>query len=218
MAELEAAMPDFVVEQVTTRYASFNNEATWNMVDRIEAELVWTGGREEYRNVRLNGRPIQGGPESTGAWSTGEFLTTAADILSPATRTGSVRLGRETVQGQPAVVFEFSIRAEDSHWTPAAPTGERLKPAQKGRLWIDEQSGRLLRIEQRAVFIPPSFPLDKAECTVEFAPVQVAGASLPMPVRAETRGCERGAVKCSKNEIVFRNYRRFRAESTVVFK
>ncbi len=132
MAELEAAMPDFVVEQVTTRYASFNNEATWNMVDRIEAELVWTGGREEYRNVRLNGRPIQGGPESTGAWSTGEFLTTAADILSPATRTGSVRLGRETVQGQPAVVFEFSIRAEDSHWTPAAPHGRTAEAGAEG--------------------------------------------------------------------------------------
>jgi hypothetical protein len=218
IAEMEAAMPDFVVDQVTTRYASFNNEASWNLVDRIEAELVWTGTREEYRNVRLNGRPIQGGPESTGAWSTGEFLTTAADILSPATRTGFVRLGRETVQGRPAAVFEFSIRGENSHWTLAAPTGERLKPAQKGRIWIDEQSGRVLRIEQRAVSIPSSFPLDKAECTVEFAPAAVAGATLLMPARAETRGCERGTVNCSKNEIVFRNYRRFQAESTVVFK
>lgn len=218
LAEMEAAMPDFLVDQVTTRYASFNNEATWNLVDRIEAELAWTGGKEEYRNVRLNGRPLKGGPESSGSWSTGEFLTTAADILSPATRAAFVRLGPEKVQGRAAVLFEFSIRSEDSHWTLAAPSGERLQPAQKGRIWIDEQTGRVLRIEQRAVSIPVSFPMDKAECTVEFAPVVVAGASLLMPVRAETRGCERGTVNCSKNEIIFRNYRRFQAESTIVFK
>ncbi|MCS7044041.1 MAG: hypothetical protein NZR01_14740 [Bryobacteraceae bacterium] len=218
LAEMEAAMPDFLVDQVTTRYASFNNEASWNLVDRIEAELAWVGGKEEYRNVRLNGKPLPGGPETTGAWSTGEFLTTAADILSPATRAAFVRLGRETVSGRPAVLFEFSIRPEDSHWTLVAPSGERLKPAQKGRLWIDEQTGRVLRIEQRAVSLPVSFPQDKAECTVEFAPVNIGGASLLMPARAETRGCERGTVNCSKNEIVFRNYRRFRAESTIVFK
>jgi len=218
MAEMEAAMPDFLVEQVTTRYVSFNNEASWNRLDVMEAELAWSGGKEEYRNVRLNGRPMQGNPETTGAWSTGEFLTTAADILSPATRTSFVRLGRETAGGRPAVVFEFSIRPENSHWVLVAPSGERLKPAQKGRLWIDEQTGRLLRIEQRAVSIPASFPQDKAECTVEFAPVAIAGANLLMPARAETRGCERGTVNCSRNEIVFRNYRRFQAESTLVFK
>lgn len=95
LAEMEAAMPDFLAEQVTTRYASFNNEASWNRIDILEAELAWSGGKEQYRNVRLNGRPVQGGPETTGTWSTGEFLTTAADILSPATRAAFVRLGTE---------------------------------------------------------------------------------------------------------------------------
>jgi hypothetical protein len=218
IAAMEASMPDFLVEQVTTRYVSFNNEASWNRVDVLEAELAWSGGKEEYRNVRLNGRPLQGNPESSGAWSTGEFLTTAADILDPATRASFVRLGAETVAGRPAVLYEFSIRPENSHWTLVAPSGERLKPAQKGRLWIDRETHRVLRLEQRAVSIPSTFPQDKAECTVEFAPVALDGVPLLLPARAETRGCERGTVNCSKNEIVFRNYRRFRAESTVIFR
>ncbi len=217
-AGMEAAMPDFLAEQVTTRYVSFNNEASWNRVDVVEAELAWSGGREQYRNVRLNGRPVQGSPESTGAWSTGEFLTTAADILSPSTRASFVRLGSEKIGGRAAAVYEFAIRAENSHWVLVSPEGERLQPAQKGQLWIDEQTYRVLRIEQRAVSIPASFPQDKAECTVEFGPVTIGGASLLMPVRAETRGCVRGTVQCSKNEIVWRNYRKFGAESTIVFK
>lgn len=218
LAEMEAAMPDFVVDQVVTRWASFNNEASWNRIDVIEAEVAWSGGKEEYRNVRLNGRPLQGGPETTGTWSTGEFLTTASDILNPATRAAFVRLGGETVGGRRAVLFEFSIRPEHSHWVLVSPAGERLKPAQKGRIWIDEETHRVLRIEQRAVSIPSSFPQDKAECTVEMGAVQIGGAPLLLPVRAETRGCERGTVNCSKNEIVFRSYRRFRTESTIVFK
>ncbi len=218
MAEMEAAMPDFLAEQVTARYVSFNNEASWNRLDVVEAEIAWSGGKEQYRNVRLNGRPVQGGPETTGTWSTGEFLTTAADILSPATRAAFVRLGTEKAGGRQAVVFEFSIRAENSHWVLVSPEGERLRPAQKGRIWIDEDTHRVLRIEQRAVSIPASFPQDKAECLVEFGPVAIGAAPLLMPVRAETRGCMRGTVQCSKNEIVWRNYRKFGAESTVVFK
>lgn len=218
LAEMEAAMPDFIVDQVVTRWASFNNEASWNRIDVIEAEVAWSAGKEEYRNVRLNGRPLQGGPETTGAWSTGEFLTTASDILSPATRAAFVRLGGETVGGRRAVLFEFAIRPEHSHWVLVSPAGERLKPAQKGRIWIDEETHRVLRIEQRAVSIPSSLPQDKAECTVEMGAVQIGGAPLLLPVRAETRGCERGTVNCSKNEIVFRNYRKFGAESSVIFK
>jgi hypothetical protein len=218
LAEMEAAMPDFLAEQVTTRYASFNNEASWNRIDVLEAELAWRGGKEEYRNVRLNGRPVQGGPETTGTSSTGEFLTTAADILSPGSRASFVRLEREKVGGRAAVVFEFAIRSENSHWVLVSPEGERLRPAQKGQIWIDEETYRVLRIEQRAVSIPAAFPQDKAECTVEFAPVQIGAAALVMPVRAETRGCQRGTVQCSKNEILWRNYRKFGAESTVVFK
>jgi len=218
VAQMEAEMPDFLVDQVTTRYASFNNEASWNRIDVIEAELAWSGGKEEYRNVRVNGQPARGGPETTGSWSTGEFLTTAADILSPSTRASFVRLGREKAGGRQAVHFEFSIRPENSHWTLVTPSGERLKPAQKGSIWIDEETYRVLRIEQRAVSIPSSFPQDKAECTVEFGPVALGGAELLLPVRAEVRGCERGTVNCSKNETVFRNYRRFRADSTIVFK
>lgn len=218
LAEMEAAMPDFLAEQVTTRYVSFNNEASWNRIDILEAELAWSGGKEQYRNVRLNGRPVQGGPETTGTWSTGEFLTTAADILSPATRAAFVRLGTEKTGGRQAVVFEFAIRTENSHWVLVSPEGERLRPAQKGQIWIDQETHRVLRIEQRAVSIPASFPQDKAECVVEFGQVVIGAAPLVMPVRAETRGCVRGTVQCSKNEIVWRNYRKFGAESTVVFK
>lgn len=218
VAEMESAMPDFLAEQVTTRFVSFNNEATWNRIDVVEVELAWSGGKEQYRNVRLNGRPAQGGPETTGTWTTGEFLTTAADILSPATRAAFVRLGSEKAGGRAAAVFEYAIRSENSHWVLVSPEGERLRPAQKGRIWIDEETGRVLRVEQRAVSIPASFAQDKAECTVEFGPVTIGAASLLMPVRAETRGCVRGTVHCSKNEIVFRNYRKFGAESTVVFK
>lgn len=218
VAEMEAAMPDFLAEQVTTRFASFNNEASWTRVDVVEAELAWAGGKEHYRNVRLNGRPVQGGPETTGSWSTGEFLTTAADILSPAARASFVRLGRERAGGRQAAVFEFAIRAENSHWVLVSPEGQRLRPAQKGRIWIDEETHRVLRIEQRAVSIPASFPQDKAECVVEFGPVTIGADSLLMPMRAETRGCIRGTVQCSRNEIVWRNYRKFGAESTVIFR
>lgn len=91
-----------------------------------------------------------------------------------------VRPGPEQIRGRAAVLFGCSIRPEHSHGTRVAPLGEQLQPAQKGRPWIDVQTGGVLRIERRAVSIPVSFPRDKAERLAEFAPVALAGAGLAM--------------------------------------
>lgn len=47
LAKVEAAMRDFFLDQATKRCTSFHDKACWNLVDRIEAWLAWTGGKEE---------------------------------------------------------------------------------------------------------------------------------------------------------------------------
>jgi hypothetical protein len=212
-----AALPDYLVEQVTTRFSSFNNEASWNAVDVVTAEVASVRGKEEYRNIRVNGQPSTQPPEKSGTWTTGEFAVTLQDLFSPATAAAFHNAGEDRVGSRRARVYDFSVAPENSHWVLVSEDGRQLRPAYKGRIWIDSETKRVLRIEQRAVSIPNTFPQDKAECALEYGFVNIDEARVLLPARAESRGCRRGTVNCSKNVTEFKNYRKFGAESSIKF-
>src|SRR5438876_4928171 len=52
--------------------------------------ISYVDGKEDYRNFRIDGKPIDQ-PEHSGTWSTGEFSTTLEDIL----RSEERRVGKE---------------------------------------------------------------------------------------------------------------------------
>ena len=47
--------------------------------------------------------------------------------------------------------------------------GRQYKPAYRGRIWIDKDTRRVLRIEQQALGLPRDFAYDKAESIVDTA-------------------------------------------------
>ena len=75
-----ADLPDFLVQQETTRY--HGRQDSWQKIDVVTADVACVNGREQYRNVAVNGIPSQRPIESTGAWSTGEFVTTLQNLFS----------------------------------------------------------------------------------------------------------------------------------------
>jgi len=79
-----AGLPNFLVEQATTRYQG-SGGSSWRAIDVVTADVASVNGKEDYRNIRINGRPTSGKVEDTGSWSTGEFTVTLEDILSYAT-------------------------------------------------------------------------------------------------------------------------------------
>src|ERR1039458_3861394 len=53
-----ASLPDYLVQQVTTRYFATGFPTHWQEIDVVTAELAYVGGKEDYRNVQVNGRPV----------------------------------------------------------------------------------------------------------------------------------------------------------------
>lgn len=209
-------LPDYLVEQVTTRSSSFNNEASWQTIDVVTAEVAVVKGKEEYRNVRINGRPADVAIEKTGAWSTGEFALTLEDVMSPVTAARFVKSSDDRVNGRIAYTYDYGVTAENSHWILVSEDRRtRHQTAYQGKIWIDKETRRILKIEQRAVQIPSNISQDKAETTVEYGFVRIDGGAYLLPVRGVTTGCRRGTVNCTMNQIEFKNYRRFSANSSI---
>ena len=51
-----AELPNFLVQQLTTRYQSSSLPVNWRAIDTVTADVACVDGNT-YRNVAINGRP-----------------------------------------------------------------------------------------------------------------------------------------------------------------
>lgn len=208
-------LPNFVCDEIVQRYESKTLKPDWKYQDRIDVELLYLDKREEYRNVRRNGKPLKkGSPEATGAWSTGEFGTFLVDIFSDNTRAKFKYRGESDGAGLKAKIYDFSIEQPNSHWEIRYSTS--VFPAYRGSVWIHPESGRSLRLEMDANAFPSTFEIDKVETIIEYDWVTLSGKKFLLPVKSASLSCYRDTFNCAKNEIEFRNYRKFEVESQVL--
>ena len=111
----------------------------------LRPELAYVDGKEEYHDFQIDGRSMNR-PEANGSWSTAEFGTTLADVLSVATN-ASFQRRREERGASLAVIDDIAVAQPNSHWTLVTPDQRRYRTAYEGAIWIDKQTRRVLRIE-----------------------------------------------------------------------
>lgn len=210
-------LPNYVCQEVTTRYVSETRQPNWRPIDVVSAELVYESGKESYRNLTVNGKPLKKAPEETGAWSTGEFGTILRNLFDPGTDADFRYMEDDTIERQAASVYKFDVERLRSSWKIWVP-GQYILPAYKGSIWIDKQSANVLRIEMQAQEIPEEFPRIAVESAVDFDYITLGTPEkFLLPVHAEVLSCARGSNECERNVIEFRNYHKFAGESTIKF-
>ena len=214
---LTKGLPNFIVQQNTTRYYSNAFPAQWHVLDVVSAEVVSVDGKEEYRNFQVNGKPTSRPPEKSGAWSTGEFQTTLDNLLNPYTQAAFRKSTDDTLHGRASYTYTFRVKQENSEWDIIAPNGSKATPSFTGTVWIDKETRNVMRIEEESGPMPADFPFDKAESVVEYNFIPIEGKTYPLPAHSEVLTCQRGSSACTKNEINFQNYRKFSADSSITF-
>jgi hypothetical protein len=216
--EFTETLPNYVCQEMMNRSQSESQPANWRPIDVVSMEVVYENGKENYRNLALNGKPTSKPiSELGGAYSTGEFGTVLIDLFSPATAAEFHRRGESRISGVLAKLYDFNVRRENSHWDLHFGS-QTYSPAYSGSVWIDPANARVLRIEMEAQSLPKDFPADHVESATEYSYVRLGDAKqYLLPVHAETLSCQRGTPYCSKNAIDFRNYHKYTGESTVEF-
>jgi hypothetical protein len=210
-------LPNYVCQEVTTRYASETRVPSWNVIDVVTAEVVYESGKESYRNLTINGKPTKKPPEESGAWSTGEFGTILANLFSPGADAAFKYAQDDTIAHIPASVYDFQVTRPRSSWKIWVP-GQYILPAYKGSVWIDKETAHALRIEMQAKEIPEEFPRISVETAVDFEYITLGTPEkFLLPVHAEVLSCARGSNECDRNVIEFRNYHKFTGESVIKF-
>jgi hypothetical protein len=210
-------LPDYVCQEQMARFASTTHVVDWRPLDIVSAELVYEKGRERYGKLAINGKPTKKTIEELpGAWSTGEFGTVLVDLLSPGTAADFRYRRMSKSGGREAFMFDFEVDHDHSHWHIHAPS-QSILPPYKGAIWIDKETGRVLRIEMQANRMPQEFPYDKVESATDYEFTRIGEGQFLLPVHSETLMCERGTNICSRNTIDFRNYHKYAGEATIIF-
>ena len=212
------SLPNYECKEQMARYQSDSNPPSWRAIDIVSASVVYENGKEDYRNLAINGKALNKKmDELDGAWSTGEFGTVLIDLFSPATAADFRPKGSSRAGGIDAKLYDFDVSHEHSHWDVHV-AGQTYSPAYRGSVWIDPQNARVLRIEMQAYGFPSAFPMDHVEMATDYEYVRLGDAKqYLLPVHSESLSCQRGSSLCSRNAIDFRNYHKYTGESTIKF-
>lgn len=220
-------MPDFVVKQLIQRSYAYAGTGTFRNSDRLIVGVSYRStGEEEYKVLSINGA-IQNNPESKktyesvgGTSSTGEFVTVLATIFKPESDTTFEAIDSDVVRGRKTITYDFTVEKEKARQTITCTgiTAQSAITGIKGRIWIDRENYRVMRIESEATDIPAAFPCTAARRNIEYDWTTILDEKHLLPILSDVRLTFRDKNRLleSRNLIHFREYQKFGTEVKIV--
>ncbi|HEX3684362.1 MAG TPA: hypothetical protein VHU83_17640 [Bryobacteraceae bacterium] len=211
-------LPNYVCDQLTTRYIQRSRSSGWEPLDVLTAKVVYEDGHEDYRDITVGGKKTNKSMmELGGTTSTGEFASTMHSLFSQQTNAEFKLYESTSVDGSAAAIYDFKVMLRRSDWLIKVG-GQELLPAYSGSVWIDKSTGEVRRVEMQADNVPKDFPFDSIQMAVDYDKVHLGTSEFLLPVHSENLACQRGSPICTKNTIDFRDYHKYTGESTIEFK
>jgi hypothetical protein len=220
-------MPDFVVKQLIQRSAAYAGTNNFRNLDRLVVAVSYRAeGKEEYKVLSVNG-VLQNNPQSKSSYeetggtsSTGEFVTVLAKIFKPDSETKFEIADTDLIRGRRTLVFYYSIERDKARqaliaggaYTDTTITG------MKGKIWIDRENFRVLKIESEATEIPEAFPIRSAKRVIDYDWVIISDEKFLLPSLSDVRLTFRESKNIfeSRNVIRFKEYQKYGSEVKIL--
>jgi hypothetical protein len=212
-------LPNFVVNQVVTRYAEHSASKNWQLQDKLEIELTYQSDKgEQFKVLTIDGKPTTSTYDSLGgSTSTGEFGSVLAALFLPKSNADFKEVKHDSVHSRDTVVYDFKVkRVNSSSRITDKTSGKSVIAGYSGTVWIDTETKRVLRIEESNDEIPAGFPITLSENAVDYDWVTISGERYLLPVHAELLLGSDADRYYSKNVIEFRNYHKFEGDVKII--
>jgi len=220
-------MPDFVVKQQIQRSAAYAGTGNFQNLDRLVVAVSYrSSGEENYKVLTVNGI-LQNNPESKqsyeevgGTSSTGEFVTMLATIFKPESESKFEVVDTDMIRGSRAVVYDFSVTKDRAKQliTAVGYSTDSTITGIKGRMWVDRDKARVLRIESEATDIPDTFPVRTAKRVIDYDWVKIVDEKYLLPLLSDVRLTmrEKSKVFETRNLIKFKDYQKYGSEVRIL--
>jgi len=220
-------MPDFLVKQNITRYVAYGNTRNWQPDDRMTVAVSYRqNAGEQYKLLSVNGMaPSEEARESStygdklgGTTSSGEYVSILSELFKPQTQAEFQMVDTDTLRGRRTIIYEYVVKRELSRQMIKWAGSRTVVVGFRGRVWIDRETNRVLRLEDISTEIPGDFPVTAASSTIDYDWVSINESQHLLPLRAVVELTARVGSQTiqSRNEILFRGYRKFGAEVKII--
>lgn len=220
-------MPDFVVKQQIQRSEAYAGTNNFRVRDRLVVAVSYkSSGEESYRVLSVNGL-LQNDPEAKqsyesvgGTSSTGEFVTMLATIFKPESDTKFEVVQTDVLRTYKTFVYDFSIDKDKAKQVISAVgySTDSTVTGMKGRIWIDRDNGRVIRVESEATEIPANFPVRTAKRNIDYDWVKIVDGKYLLPSISDVRLTmrEKSNVFETRNLIRFKDYQKYGSEVRIL--
>lgn len=220
-------MPDFVVKQQIGRFDAYAGTNNFRSRDRLVVAVSYRAdGQESYKTLSVNG-VVQNNAQSKSSYeevggtsSTGEFVTVLAKIFKPENETKFEVLDTDTIRSRRAVVFNYAVERDKAKQlvTASGYFTDTVITGMKGRIWIDRETFRVLRLESAATEIPAGFSINAASRAIDYDWVKIGDEKYLLPLLSEVRLTvrEQNVVYERRNVIRFKEYQKYGSEVIIL--
>jgi hypothetical protein len=211
-------LPDFVCQEITTRYRKNLSDGSWQQRDTLSADMAYalkTG--ESYSNVLVNGAPASKGMLDLPGPDSPVELGLDLRYLFGSAANDDFHFNEEVaLNGKAARVFSYEVDGAASHWK-IKDHNTSVTAAYEGRIWVDKALGQVMRLEMIADGLPNP-TANQVTTTIDYEPIDLGdGRKRLLPVGSETLFCKKETGACDRDTTEFRNYRPLRAASEFAF-
>ena len=211
------SLPNFICAQVTTRSIDPSGTESWRQADKVQEQLSYVDGKEDYKVVLVNNLPVANMKHEQlgGITSSGEFGTMLYQIFAPQTLTQFDWERWATLRGRRMYVFSFRVAQPNSDYSiHDQGSGRTIVAGYHGLIYADAETRQIMRIKMDCDGLE-NFPINQVSLTLDYAPTKISDQNFVLPLAAEVRS--RAGRQLGKNVIQFSLYRRFSSDATITF-
>jgi hypothetical protein len=213
-------LPDFICLEVTRRYYDPHykpgTDGSWAISDRIAEKLTYYDQKEKYEPISRNETSLYGKSSESlgGALSRNEFGTLMKEVFDPETRAEFHWTRWSTLAKHLVYVYSYSVDQPHSKWTLDYERKQQVTPGYHGEIFVEKGTNAIWRITVEPE-PPASFPMQNIREILDYRYTDISGQSFLLPQTGEV--IMRADGIGSKNDIEFRSYRKYSADTSITF-
>jgi hypothetical protein len=211
-------LPDYICTQMTRRFYDPTGKEAWRRADEIATKLSYFDQKEKYQVILFNGAPTEKSMDQLGGTtSQGEFGSLLKGIFEARTAAEFHWERWGQLRGHLCHVYKYTVDQEHSEWSiydGEAKTS--VVPAYEGEIFVDTDTTEVLRVSLESVNIPSDFRVRVAKSVLDYDYQTISGQKFLLPMKLVTR-LDDNRHYLSRNDVEFRNYRKFSADTVLTF-
>ncbi len=215
-------LPNYLCLEVVRR--AIDNHASdaagseqWHGTDTVVMRLSYFEQKEDYKVVMVNDRAVENKSVDSldGVTSQGEFGTMLKDIFAPESEARFEWDHWAKLRGRKMYAFSYDIDQPHSQFAILWEKTDKVVPAYRGLLYIDVDTNMIMHVTQEPYNIPSSFPVRASKEVLDYDFQKIGDSQFLVPLKVVLTS--RTIKYLSKNEIEFRLYQKFGADTTIKF-